>query len=142
MPTTPNLRLAVPFFMVRDMDASLKFYVHQLGFTVTNQWTPRGVIEWCWLQREEVSLMLQQPAKKDHWIYNLPENGKGISICFQCADALSLYQEFTAKGVKIKEPFVGNGFWVVNFQDPDGYTLDFESPTKIPEETRYSDLLH
>ncbi len=60
MSTTPNLRLAVPFFMVRDMETSLKFYTEQLGFTITNQWTPRGKIEWCWLGREGVALMLQE----------------------------------------------------------------------------------
>jgi hypothetical protein len=52
---------------------------------------------------------------------------------------LALYHEFTAKGVEIKEPFVGNNLWVVNFPDPDGYILDFESPTDVPEETTYSE---
>jgi len=45
MPPPPNIRLAVPFFMVRNMQASLKFYVDKLGFKITNQWTPRGKIE-------------------------------------------------------------------------------------------------
>jgi hypothetical protein len=29
--------------------------------------------------------------------------------------------------------------WVVGFADPDGYRLDFESPTDVPEETKYSE---
>jgi hypothetical protein len=29
--------------------------------------------------------------------------------------------------------------WVVAFPDPDGYRLDFESPTDVPEETMYSE---
>jgi hypothetical protein len=29
--------------------------------------------------------------------------------------------------------------WVTILTDPDGYKLDFESPTTIPEETIYSD---
>jgi hypothetical protein len=29
--------------------------------------------------------------------------------------------------------------WVVVFTDPDGYKLDFESPTDAPEETEYKD---
>jgi len=135
----PNIRQAVPFFMVRDMEASLHFYLNQLGFKLTNQWTPHGKIEWCWLQREAVSLMLQQPRDKGHWLYSLPEAGKGISICFQCEDALALYHEFRAKGVDIQEPFVGNGLWVVCFNDPDGYKLDFESPADAPEETTYGE---
>ena len=56
----PNIQYAVPFFMVSDMDASLRFYVDGLGFAVLNTWTPRGKIEWCWLQREGGPLMLQQ----------------------------------------------------------------------------------
>jgi len=46
-----------------------------------------------------------------------------------------------ARGLKPKTPFVGNGLWVTAFTDPDGYKLDFESPTTIPEETVYSDDL-
>jgi lactoylglutathione lyase len=138
MPTPPNICLAVPFFMVRDMRTSLKFYVDKLGFKITNQWTPREKIEWCWLQREEVSIMLQEPRNREKFDQE-GAKGTGVSICFQCVDALALYHEFTAKGIEIKEPFVGNNMWVVCFNDPDGYKLDFESPTDVPEETNYSD---
>ena len=138
MPSSPNIQLAVPFFMVRDMGTSLNFYVDKLGFKMTKQWTPRGKIEWCWLQREAVSLMLQEPRDREKFDAEGPK-GKGLSICFQCADALALYHEFTAKGIEIKEPFVGNNMWVVCFPDPDGYNLDFESPTDVPEETNYSE---
>jgi lactoylglutathione lyase len=138
MSATNNIRLAVPFFMVRDMEASLKFYIEKLGFIKTIDWTPRGKIEWCWLQRDDVSIMLQEPRDREKFDSEGPK-GKGVSICFQCIDALALYHEFTAKGVEIKEPFVGNNMWVVAFPDPDGYRLDFESPTDVPEETMYSD---
>ena len=135
----PNIKLAVPFFMVRDMEASLNFYIEKLGFTMEMDWRPIEKIEWCWLKRDSVAIMLQQPrTEDDHTIYNDESRGKGISICFQCADALALYHEFTDKGVEIKEPFVGNNLWVVAFDDPDGYRLDFESPTDVPEETKYS----
>ncbi|MDB5006950.1 MAG: Glyoxalase-like domain protein [Mucilaginibacter sp.] len=138
MSTSSNIRLAVPFFMVWDMEAALKFYTDKLGFKITNQWTPRGKIEWCWLERDQVSLMLQEPRDKEKFEQD-GLKGKGISICFQCADALALYHEFTASGVEIAEPFVGNNMWVVAFPDPDGYRLDFESPTDVPEETKYSE---
>ena len=136
--STTNIRLAVPFFMVADMEASLRFYTEKLGFKLTNQWTPRGKIEWCWLERDQVSLMLQESRDKER-LEGEAQKGKGVSICFQCADALALYHEFTAKGIEIKEPFVGNGLWVVCFADPDGYKLDFESPADAPEETTYSE---
>lgn len=124
--------------MVRDMEISLKFYVDLLGFKITNQWTPRGKIEWCWLERDQASLMLQEPQNREKFEQEGPK-GKGMSICFQCVDALALYREFTEKGIEIKEPFVGNNMWVVRFPDPDGYNLDFESPTDVPEETKYAE---
>ena len=76
----PNVRQAVPFFNVKDIEASLRFYVDGLAFTMTRKWTPEGRIRWCLV-------------------------------------------------------------WVTSFTDPDGYRLDFESPTDIPEETVYSDLV-
>ena len=138
METSTNIQLAVPFFMITDMEASLKFYIDKLNFTLTNKWTPFGKIEWCWLQRDNVLLMLQEPRDKEK--FNV-EKGKGISICFQCEDALALYDEFKLKEVEMNEPFVGNNMWVVNFADPDGYKLDFESPTDVPEETKYSEWI-
>jgi hypothetical protein len=60
METSSNIQLAVPFFMVDNMADSLQFYVNKLGFTLINQWTPHGNIEWCWLQRDSVSLLLQE----------------------------------------------------------------------------------
>jgi catechol 2,3-dioxygenase-like lactoylglutathione lyase family enzyme len=70
----PNVTQAVPFFTVKDMDASLRFYVDGLGFTITNRWEPEGRLR-----------------------------------------------------------------WVTALVDPDGYRLEFESPTDVPEETIHSD---
>jgi lactoylglutathione lyase len=144
----PNIKLVVPFLKVADMGASLRFYTEGLGFTMTNQWTPRGKIEWCWLQRDAVALMLQEPRRgRQHSAEpeEQPESGPegepktGPSICFQCEDALALYHEFKDRGIAMKEPFVGNGMWVVALKDPDGYHLDFESVTDVAEETTYSE---
>jgi lactoylglutathione lyase len=136
----PNMKLAVPFLGVADMEVSMRFYIDGLGFTMTNQWTPRGKIEWCWLQRDAVALMLQGPR-----VDKIPPLEKevklksGPSICFQCEDALALYHEFKERGLAVKEPFVGNGMWVVVLTDPDGYHLDFESVTDVKEETTYTE---
>ena len=134
-----NVKQAVPFFMVADMEASLRFYVDGLGFRMTKRWEPRGFIEWCWLELGGVAIMLQQYREG-----NLPEQarGLGVSTCFQCADALALYKDFTANGLMPKKPFVGNGMWVVVIKDPDGYTLDFESETRVAEETEYDPAVH
>lgn len=132
----PNIRLAVPFFMVADMEASLQFYREGLGFKLTNQWIPRERIEWCWLERDAIAIMLQEPRKPN--AEQAAQKGGGVTIAYQCADALALYHEFKAKGLAVAEPFVGNGLWVVGLKDPDGYRLEFASVTDVPEETKYS----
>lgn len=107
MYSSANIRLALPFFKVLNMKASLKFYLEKLGFIKTIDWAPNGKIELCWLKRDEVSIMLQEPRDREKFEKE-GNKGKGISICFQCADALALYKEFQGRGVEIKEPFVGN----------------------------------
>ncbi len=129
-----NVKLAVPFFMTVNMERSLDFYMHGLGFELKNKWEPLGKIEWCLLQLDDVSLMLQEYR-------NVPVNfepGEGVSICFMCEDALKIYEQVTSRGLSPSEPFVGNNLWVVAIADPDGYKIFFESPTDIPEETLYS----
>lgn len=138
----PNLKSAVPFVGVTDMEKSLDFYVRGLGFTVKHQWTPRGKIEWCWLMRDGVSLMLQEPREATHPLRSSSQTKAfGVNICVQCEDALALYHEFKGRNLAVTEPFVGNNMWVFSVRDPDGYPLEFESPTDVPEETRYGDLV-
>ena len=56
----PDVRQAVPFFNVKDIEASLQFYVDGLSFTITRSWKPEGRIRWCWLERGHVAIMLQE----------------------------------------------------------------------------------
>lgn len=139
-----NVQQAVPFFMVKDMNASLQFYIDGLGFELKNTWTPRGRIEWCWLQLGNASIMLQEHGKEssEHGkVYLENKKGLGVSICFQCTDAIALYHEFKSKGIDVSEPFVGNSLWDIKIADPDNYNLHFESPTDVPEKTKYSDWI-
>ena len=136
MNNLPNLTQAVPFFNVRDIQASSRFYVEGLGFEKKLEWVPDGRLRWCSLTRGAVSVMLQEYLPTQ-----LPTEklGVGITICIFCEDALALYREFTARGVAAAKPFVGNGLWVTSVTDPDGYRLDFESPTDAPEEREYAE---
>jgi lactoylglutathione lyase len=140
-----NVRQAVPFFGVSNMEASLRFYVDGLGFKMKRWWIPDeadgqddykpdGRIRWCWLELGEAAIMLQE---------FLPERrpkealGNGVNVCFQCEDALVLYREFQSRGMQTRtRPSVGNGLWVVPVTDPDGYHMEFSSPTDAPEETQ------
>lgn len=131
-----NVQQAVPFFMVNDIDASLRFYTEGLGFTKTIEWVDDGKLRWCWLELGGAALMLQEFWKAGNHS-NVPTEklGVGVSICFVCKDALALYHDFNAKGIAVKRPFVGNRMWVTPVADPDGYRLEFESPTDAPEES-------
>ncbi|MFZ0301522.1 MAG: VOC family protein [Terracidiphilus sp.] len=143
-PATANVKQAVPFFGVSNMEASLKFYVDGLGFKMTNYWIPDqasdcsgarpdGRIRWCWLELGNAAIMLQE-----FWPDHRPKEplGTGVNICFQCEDALQLYREFKSRGIETRQrPFVGNNLWVVGLTDPDGYRMEFSSPTDAPEES-------
>lgn len=134
-----NIKQVVPFFAVSDIDRSLLFYVNGLGFEMTNKWIDEGKLRWCWLQLAGAALMLQEFNKQgyDSWT---PEGkvGVGVSIYFTCEDALAIYRDVKSKGLQVKIPFVGNGMWVTEVLDPDGYRLFFESPTDQPEERIFS----
>ena len=105
MPTEPkpaaNVKQAVPFFNVTDIDGSYWRDGQRGG-------APDGPL------------------------------GQGVSICFMCADALAIYKDLVSRGVTAQRPYVGNGLWVTSLTDPDGYRLDFESPTEVAEDTVYS----
>jgi lactoylglutathione lyase len=138
--TEPNVKQAVPFFRVSDMQRSVRYYVDGLGFEMTIKWIDEGVLRWCWLERGGAALMLQEFRKEGHdsWV---PEGkvGVGVSICFICQDALAIYHEVTSRGIQASRPFVGNGMWNFGLSDPDGYRIEFESYTDVPEETVYSE---
>jgi lactoylglutathione lyase len=140
--TSVNVKQAVPFFGVTNMESSLRFYVDGLGFKMKNYWipdrdNPDGRIRWCWLELGDAAIMLQE---------FLPERqpqetlGAGMNVAFQCEDALALYREFKLRGIQTrKRPFVGNRLWVVPLTDPDGYRVEFASPTDAPEESELAE---
>jgi len=135
----PNVKQLVPLFAVSNMEQSLSFYINGLGFTMTNKWIDDGKLRWCWLQLGGAAIMLQEFRKKgyDSWT---PKGtvGEGVSINFQCKNALTIYHEIVSRGIEAKKPLVGNGMWVTGVSDPDGYALFFQSNTDVPEDTEYS----
>ena len=136
-----NVRQAVPFLAVSNMERSLAFYLDGLGFLMTKKWIDEGKLRWCWLQVGGAALMLQEFRKQGHNSWT-PQGkvGEGVTICFICEDALAFYRQAVSRGIQARRPFVGNAMWVTNVSDPDGYELSFESPTDVPEETEFSGL--
>lgn len=138
--TDANVKQAVPFFGVTNIEASVRFYVDGLGFEMKNWWIPNASpdkpgakICWCWLERGGAAIMLQEFLAERRPTETL---GTGTSVSFTCEDALALYREFTSRGIQTRtRPFVGNHLWVVPLNDPDGYRIEFASPTHEPEES-------
>ncbi len=135
--TPMNIKQAVPFFRVSDMKASIQFYVDGLGCEISQKWEPDGQLRWCWLTLDNAALMLQQfpTSGHDSWTPT-GKVGEGVTTVFLCEDALQLYRQFKASGLDASLPFVSNGMWLTSLTDPDGYRLDFESDTDVPEGAR------
>jgi len=137
---TPNVKLAVPFFMVKDMKASLNYYIKGLGFKMKFDWhDENGNVKWCWLEIGQAALMLQEYAANAN--ITDQNSNQGVVIYFICEDALAIYNDILSRGIKASEPFVGNNMWVVEVKDPDGHKILFESSTDLPEETKYSNWI-
>jgi lactoylglutathione lyase len=136
-----NVKEVVPFLRVSGMEQSLRYYMDGLGFTMKHKWVVEGRVRWCWLVLGGAALMLQEFRKEGHNSWTpTGKVGEGMSLCFTCQDALTIYHEVRSRGIETEEPFVGNAMWVTGLTDPDGYRLFFESPTDTPEETKLSEV--
>jgi lactoylglutathione lyase len=136
-----NVREVVPFLRVSNMEQSVGYYVDGLGFTIKHQWVVDGKLRWCSLVLGGSTLMLQEFPTEGHDSWT-PQGkvGEGVSLCFVCDDAIAIFQGATSRGLEASEPQVGNAMWVTALVDPDGYRLDFESVTDVPEETKLSEV--
>jgi lactoylglutathione lyase len=130
-----NVREVVPFLHVSSMERAIRFYIDGLGFAFRHKWEPDGKLRWCWLTLGGASLMLQEFPKAPP-----PNAGEGITLNFTCDDAIALYHEFRSRALNPSEPEVGNGLWVTEVIDPDGYKLFFNSPTDVAEDTKLSEV--
>jgi len=51
-----------------------------------------------------------------------------------------LVAQGSANSIKASEPQVLNHLWATTLSDPDGYRIEFESPTDVPEDTKLSEI--
>jgi len=119
---------ARPVLHVRDVDASVRFYVNLLGFTSTWRYNEEGRARVAQVDRQGCSLILASNLA--------PENmGKGVTfISFnaeprtQVAELDALHAELAAKGARVKEGAWGYQLLVVD--DLDGNQLFFNYPSE------------
>jgi catechol 2,3-dioxygenase-like lactoylglutathione lyase family enzyme len=116
---------ARPVLHVKDVDASLRFYVDRLGFMSPWRYDEDGRAYVAQVERQGCALILA-----DTW----PEKvGKGLMFISlnaerkaQIAALDALRAEFDAKGAPVKEGSWGYRLLVVD--DPDGNQLFFNYP--------------
>ena len=124
---TRNLVSISPFFIVKDLQASIAFYQERLGFQVDFQ-GPEGDVYYAGVSRDGVGIMLKtilpdvlpcpnharHPwARWDAYIYTL--------------DPDSLFDEFRQRGVPFVQElsFIDDGLWGFEITDADGYIIAF-----------------
>jgi len=119
---------ARPVLHVKDVDASLRFYADQLGFTSPWRYGEDGRAHVAQVDRQGCALILA-----DTW----PEKiGKGLIFISlnagpetQVAALDALRAELEARGVAVKEGSWGYRLLVV--EDPDGNQLFFNYPKEM-----------
>jgi len=127
---------ARPVLCVRDVEASLGFYVDRLGFTSPWRYDEDGRAHVAQVDRQGCALILADtwPEKigKGMMFISLnvePETGEARVAPVAAAAALdALRTELEAKGVPVKEGSWGYRLLVVD--DPDGNQLLFNYPSE------------
>ena len=124
---TKNLVSISPFFIVKDLQASIAFYRERLGFQLDFQ-GPDDDVYYAGVSRDGIGIFLKtilpdvlpcpnhtrHPwARWDAYIYTL--------------DPDTLFNEFRQRGVSfVKElSFIDDGLWGFEVTDADGYVLAF-----------------
>jgi hypothetical protein len=122
-----NLASISPFFIVKDLQASISHYIERFGFQLDFQ-GPEGDPYYGHVSRDGIGVMLKavlpdvlpQPnhtrhawARWDAYIYTL--------------DPDALFREFRQRGASfVKElSFIDDGLWGFEVTDADGYVLAF-----------------
>jgi catechol 2,3-dioxygenase-like lactoylglutathione lyase family enzyme len=122
-----NLVSISPFFIVKDLQASIAFYRERLGFQLDFQ-GPDGDVYYAGVSRDGIGIMLKailpdvlpcpnrtrHPwARWDAYIITL--------------DPDTLFEEFRQRGVSFVQElsFIDDGLWGFEITDADGYVLAF-----------------
>jgi catechol 2,3-dioxygenase-like lactoylglutathione lyase family enzyme len=131
-----NIKQAVPFFGITNIEASLRFYVDGLGFAIKHRWAPDGRIRWCWLERDGVVLMLQE-FWKDGRPGGAPPGKEGRNLDHFCLrvepfDETAIHEQLARHGyasgpVEKRYGAEGEGPSIY-VTDPEGNVVELKGP--------------
>jgi catechol 2,3-dioxygenase-like lactoylglutathione lyase family enzyme len=130
---------ARPVLHVKDVDASLLFYVNRLGFTSPWRYAEDGRAYVAQVDRQGCALILASrwPDKVGKGLMFISLNVEPPSREAAVAALDALRAELEAKGVPVKEGSWGYRLLVVD--DPDGNQLFFNYPSESASEKIASD---
>lgn len=126
--------MIIPVLNVADVDASVKFYTEQLGFTPEFSFPgPDGKTIFASVQLGEAHIMVGTDT-------DLASVGKGVEFMVyipESADIDDYYAQTTSRGTTIakelKTGYWGDRFFTVN--DPDGYVISLtKTVQQVPME--------
>jgi uncharacterized glyoxalase superfamily protein PhnB len=130
---------ARPVLHVTDVEASLRFYVNLLGFTIPWRYQDHGRVHVAQVERQGCALILA-----DTWPEKIGKSLIFISLNVEPATpeaATAALDELRAElekiGVPVKEGLWGYRLLVVD--DPDGNQLFFNYPSETPSSKTGSD---
>lgn len=114
--------------MVKDMDASIRFYTEVLGLQLAGRVSLDGETELGFLSFPETDNVQVELISKGH--DGLPERGKVDHIAFTVSDIDRETERLKELGVKlIEEPYtILDGVRIAFFYGPDGERLEFYQP--------------
>jgi catechol 2,3-dioxygenase-like lactoylglutathione lyase family enzyme len=127
--TKPDIAGIAPFFIVKNVPASLAFYRDSLGFTITYQGPAEGDIFFGIVQRGAAMIMF-----KDVGVPALPNRerqaGARWDAYIAVPDPDKLAEEFASRHVEFSMPLQDNQDNLRGFEikDIDGYHLYFGRP--------------
>ena len=125
---------ARPVFHVADVEASLRFYVDQLGFTSPWRYDEGGKVFVAQVERQDCAIILsnQWPEKIGNGLLFISLNPDPQTREAAIAALDALRAELESKGSPVKDGQWGYRLLVVD--DPDGNQLFFNYPSETPPE--------
>jgi uncharacterized glyoxalase superfamily protein PhnB len=127
---------ARPIFHVTDVEASLRFYVNQLGFTNPWRYDENGKVFVAQIERQGCAIILssQWPEKIGKGLIFISLNVEPPTHEAATVALDELRAELEAKGAPVKDGSWGYRLLVVD--DPDGNQLFFNYPNETaPSQT-------
>ncbi len=130
-----SLHNVAPFFIVDDLESSLDFYCHKLGFEVVHKGGDgSGNVFWGMVRRDNVMIMLKSISPEIHPVPNCSRHEWAPWDAYvYTPDPDSLYEEYVAKSAPIHQALkdTHDGLRAFEILDNNGYVLCFGRPVEL-----------